>query len=631
MHAVHVFIVLLWVFAATLGTRALAQRWLDPLDPAEAWGVAGLLGLGLLGTLTYLLGWWISVPVALGVVHGVVALALGFALFRGKGLLGAAKFDPRVLALLPAMVIGLLHTLAPLDALDWDGLAYHLAVPKIWAQEGRITFIPTIHHSNFPFNLDALNLLFPVGSFGEAVKAFSFAPLVFGCLAVFGLTRRWFGGGTGLWAALAFAYTPVLLWQAGSTYIDLAHGLFSGLALLYLAEKIGREQSAVDWALPAALLGLACGSKYTGWQAVLAAFVVTAVFLARTPGGWRALLRGVAVVGLTCAVLGGPFLVRNVLNTSNPVYPFLYEVFGGRNWDAWRADIYKNEQQSFGLGRAPSALAPAVVGLAYQPGRYINPGQASGQGFPMGATGAVPVLALGLGALLGLRDRRWLFLLTSCGLLFGMWFVLSQQVRYLAGIWVIAAVVAGGFLAGGRARVAVRWLIGLQAVVTSVVLWQTVTFDHLGSALSPNEVREQIIQRRVAMARNASAINQAVQSGKVALFDEVFGYELDCRYVWGNPPHSTLFPSENARSVGEFLKLFDQEGVTHFYVNLGYMPDFCQNVLKNSASAEDLEKVRSDRQIRWVAFISEAAQAGKLRSLVNFGGAVLYERVRSSQ
>jgi len=541
------------------------------------------------------------------------------------------RFDLKSLALLPAVVIGLLHTLAPLDALDWDGLAYHLAVPKIWAQEGRITFIPTIHHSNFPFNLDALNLLFPSTSFGESVKAFSFAPLAFGILAVFGLTRRWFGGSTGLWAALAFAYTPVLLWQAGSTYIDLAHGLYSGLALLYLAEKIGGAGADLDWFLPAALLGLACGSKYTGWQAAVAAFVCAVLFLGPTADGRRSLARGMALVGLSCAVLGGPYLARNVMNTGNPVYPFLYEVFGGRNWDSWRADIYKNEQQSFGLGRSPSALAPAVVGLAYQPGRYINPGQTTGQGFPMGATGAVPVLALGLGALLGLRDRRWLVLLLSCGLLFAMWFVLSQQVRYLAGIWVIAAVVSGGFLARTRVWGGFRWIIAAQAAVTCVVLWQTVTYDHLGSSLSSTEVRTQIIQRRVAMARNAPTINQMVNGGKVALFDEVFGYFLDCRYVWGNAPHSTLFPSENASTREEFLEMFEKQGVTHLYVNLGFMPDFCQNVLKNSATPEEWAKVQSDRQIRWVAFISESERAGRLRPLVNFGGAVLYQLAQSSQ
>ena len=50
--------------------------------------------------------------------------------------------------------------------------------------------------------------------------------------------------------------------------------------------------------------------------------------------GWRdKSLRGVIAFGLGVAVVMGPWLVKNGIDTGNPVYPLGYRVFGGRDWD----------------------------------------------------------------------------------------------------------------------------------------------------------------------------------------------------------------------------------------------------------------------------------------------------------
>lgn len=70
------------------------------------------------------------------------------------------------------------------------------------------------------------------------------------------------------WGLVAFAYVPLVLWQAGSAYIDVAHGLYAGFALLYLINRLIGKASAPDVVI-GLLLGLACGTKYTGWQTVV--------------------------------------------------------------------------------------------------------------------------------------------------------------------------------------------------------------------------------------------------------------------------------------------------------------------------------------------------------------------------
>ncbi|MFX8875701.1 hypothetical protein ABTM97_19225, partial [Acinetobacter baumannii] len=67
---------------------------------------------------------------------------------------------------------------------------------------------------------------------------------------------------------------------------------------------------------------------------------------------------------------------------------------GGKGWDQRRADVYSHEQNTFGVGRQASDPDPdlarnpvrltrighSILGLAYQPGRYINPAPIAGQG-----------------------------------------------------------------------------------------------------------------------------------------------------------------------------------------------------------------------------------------------------------
>jgi hypothetical protein len=55
-------------------------------------------------------------------------------------------------------------------------------------------------------------------------------------------------------------------------------------------------------------------------------------------------------------VLGGGWYVRNWLWTGNPVYPFAYEIFGGRGWTAQMAAEYTRDQAALDLALASDWL-----------------------------------------------------------------------------------------------------------------------------------------------------------------------------------------------------------------------------------------------------------------------------------
>src|SRR6185295_13803103 len=91
-----------------------------------------------------------------------------------------------------------------------------------------------------------------------------------------------------------------------------------------------------------------------------------------------ALLVGVIAMAIAC-----PWYIKNVVNTGNPVYPFFYSKLGGKNFSAPQAEQYSREQASFGVGTQDghhdfTQIGHAVLGLGYQPGRFINPAQTFG-------------------------------------------------------------------------------------------------------------------------------------------------------------------------------------------------------------------------------------------------------------
>jgi hypothetical protein len=95
----------------------------------------------------------------------------------------------------------------------------------------------------------------------------------------------------------------------------------------------GRTGARTDLALAAVSLGFALGTKWYGVTAVAAVLAVWAVAtLARR--GWRALGRDGGVVLALVAVVGGFWLIRNLVAVGNPVFPLKVAPLGVTVFDA---------------------------------------------------------------------------------------------------------------------------------------------------------------------------------------------------------------------------------------------------------------------------------------------------------
>ena len=214
-----------------------------------------------------------------------------------------------------------------LPPLEKDSLIHHLAVPKLWLQDGGMVERPWLVYSYYPMNLQLLYLIpLALGAdWGAKFIHFGFGLLTSGLL--FFYLRPRLGRNWGLLAALLFLTTPAVMRLATSAYVDLGLTFFITASLLSLLRW--HETRLTRYFLWSALaLGLALGVKYNGLIG-LPILALWSMALASRQGQktGRVFLTGTVYVLLALAAFS-PWAIKNYLATGNPLYPLFNGFFG---------------------------------------------------------------------------------------------------------------------------------------------------------------------------------------------------------------------------------------------------------------------------------------------------------------
>jgi hypothetical protein len=482
--------------AAWLGLGSvLLGRWLVVgdalLDLLNRFG-AGALGFAL---LTFGAGWagilyrsaYLPVFVAAAAV-GLVTLARHARSVSRPRLRTWRWWELALLCLLVAyLALDLLSVSAPLSSPD--ALLYHAADPELFAKAHRIFAVPWNSSSYEPFSvemlvLDGFMLWNPVQG--------AFTPLILALLAlaaVMGFAHRIAGRRAALLAGAIFFAQPFMVWETTSVFIESGIALAVALAG-WNAFRFVRHSERSALVLAGVFVGGAAGMKYVG---LIAALTITAVIVASLAGRIRA--RWALTFGLPAVAVALPWYLKNAILTGNPFYPHL---FGGLNTSA--AGELTSTMQTFGQGRgAPDfALLPArllVDGKPFDGGQYLSP---------------LFLLFAPLG--LFLRSRAAI-VLVWCGVLLYvvLWFVTSQQARFLVPLMPVLAVLGAlGALALARegrlgrlvvvAAMAVALVVGLGASTIYAAQFAPVVLGH--------EPKQQFLREKVSNYQGVEWLNR---------------------------------------------------------------------------------------------------------------------------
>lgn len=228
-----------------------------------------------------------------------------------------------------------------------DALIHHLAIPKLWLQNG-FTELPWVVFSYYPMNVDLLYLL-PL-SFGNDILP-KFIHMAFGlgtAILLYNYLRMQLGRIWGLLGALLFLSTPIMIRLSTTAYIDLGMLFFiTGSVLSFLRWRDADYRRSRWLVLSALCMGLAAGSKY---NAIIAwAYLNLAVVFhhSRDTNRSRESLKCGGLFFAAALIVVSPWLVKNILLTGNPVFPLFDGLF-----DYFRSDPQAVEHTAAAPGGA---------------------------------------------------------------------------------------------------------------------------------------------------------------------------------------------------------------------------------------------------------------------------------------
>lgn len=451
-----------------------------------------------------------------------------------------------------AVIVGIL---APETAND--SLCYHLHVPKIFLQLGRIQRIPCEINSLFPFFMEMLD------SYGIAWHQISLAKCFHAFTAILAAGSIFLAGKKVVphsskiaagFASMLFITTPGIVNQMGTTYVDISLAGFTGLAFYAYLQWSDSRRSF--WAiLSGVMLGISLSIKFLALISFFAIFILMVLDSIKksSESNLRSLLWFIGTAFLGCSY----WYLRAWMELGNPVYPYFYQIFkaGVPNihyddigttktlWNfirmPWLMSIKPQIFEGFGDNIGPSYLALVPIGVL--------------AGFKN------PVL-----------KRAGFFSLFYLV----MWFFLGQSLRFFFPALPILAlfmVEAIDFLLRTKSRL----FIGLFKLCFSLLI-----FIHTGLAIYHYRGAVRVSfgletgEAYLTRVERSYAISQFVNrhlppDAKILNAVEVRMFYFDRTMVREDMyAHDTSYQSK-AKSAQEVLNLLKQDGFTHILLTTG--------------------------------------------------------------
>ncbi len=359
-----------------IGTRILSWLGLKSIDEIDHMllgcgigvGGLGLLGLGLSAVQIA------SVPV----FSFLIAFLTAFFVFNkdlGKLLVDLKTFIThwnlsfsqfnlfsKIVIVLPFLFSFLLTLVPQFEA--FDALLYHLAQPARILQDGglRPVDVPQFWFPNLTENVYLWALA--LGS-ERAAQMIHLAWGTFSALLLWRWAVKVWSVEIGRKTLLLLAAIPSLPMLASWAYADLAL-VFYAIAALYALIFFESTKSPAWLRLAGVAAGLAMIIKYTSFTVPLACGLLI-LFWGRKSFS-KAFFQA-AQFSLITLLIAAPWYARNAIFMGNPFYPF---VFGGRYWDAFRAEWYSGAGTGIGWNALQLFLLPLNVILGHRDQNFFD-------------------------------------------------------------------------------------------------------------------------------------------------------------------------------------------------------------------------------------------------------------------
>lgn len=328
-----IIVILYFLFVINLGSLFIRRKVKDPLLLFLG---SFVVGATIVTTVMHLLSQFrllTPVNVFLAISLMVIPLILRFNNFVEdiKCLKNAVfqfvstGFKPKLLMVVIAIVLGIYLMDAWTPPRSGDAMRYHLTqIKDIYWNEGFI-FRPYAHY-NFPINFSYL--VFPVylicGEMGVQLSVFI---LLFFAFIILIKACRFYEIKNGLFIILIFLLTPIILQQSTTTATDLVVIIFIYTGFVFLVESKTKDID-VNLFIGSLAVGYAWASK--GYSSF---FLFWFIYLLWKVSKYAifSFIKKSSVFLLIIVLSSSIYYLRNYLNTDNPVWPGMVNLFPSSN------------------------------------------------------------------------------------------------------------------------------------------------------------------------------------------------------------------------------------------------------------------------------------------------------------
>ncbi len=514
------------------------------------------------------LGWLRPAPlIGILLAAGTAGIAVGIR-DRHRISFPAFRISPAVWCLLLILVAAAGLTLAAPPVM-YDSLNYHLAFPAQYLRHGRFVEFPRDIYSYYPASEGALStyMLVTLGGWGAKVIHWWMAALA--ALAASELAEHVGGARAGAWAAVLFFSSPPVLIMSGMASNDLAVAAWAGSAFVLLTRrKLWRRHPAGAGALAGILLGTAVAAKYLALATVV---IPGGIVLGLVILGQRRKARASTLLGVAGACIAGflftsgPWFLRNVLWTGDPLYPYLTSLFHTSAAVSIGSEISQ-------CGAVPNTIIGWLSKVVTAPIlRTFVPLQ-------LGGTLGVQFLIL-LPAAAVLSWKRWapvrsLWISLAVGTV--AWGSLVTFARFATPELILAAALAGwAFAAMTSARTAPRVRQALFALLVFVVAWNLTYLSNRFNmerllVVTGVEKPEAFLDHWASYWPAARWIDAHLPArATILLVGEPRSYGIERDVVVEDPFRTPLLIelARGSRCIGDLINRLRARGITHILVD----------------------------------------------------------------
>lgn len=469
------------------------------------------------------------------------------------------------LVALPFLILVVLNSCTP--PRDFDVREYHLQGPKEWFLDGRITFLEHNVYTSFPFlsEMHSLSGMVLADDWNDGALT---GKVILACfqllttLCVFATARRWFGTSAALVAALTYLTVPwtlrisLIAYAEGAITFYLIASVMSGLIASSVTDPAVRNRLIL---LTGLLAGSAMASKYPGVVSVVIPVGLLLLWSRRRPVAQLPATALLFAAGVLVTV--GPWLIRNTVDTGNPVYPLVYGVFGGADWSPAMDAKWKR-------GHSPDNHDPSEI-----PQHLLS--VVSDSDWTSGL-----LFALAVPALLLWRSHvssRWLWVMLIW-MLVTWWLVTHRIDRFWIPVIPVVAVLAGAAWTLFRGRLWHSLLIGCVACccLFNLQIWRSGLVGFQAGLLDIEAARSMAVRSDFKLLNSTlTSDHRMLMVGEAEVFDlsipvaynTVFDESLFEQWTADNSDDRFWSADRRMKPPEDILRTLDEQGVTHVYVN----------------------------------------------------------------